>query len=98
MKISRTELDDIWDNKPHGYMKTFVKRNRKNKANKKFVVTTTMRKTMIVDTIEQEVWALTDTSAQNLAHTNNVTVLRNRHNADRWDNTISYSTASKEVR
>jgi hypothetical protein len=98
MTVSRTELDEIWDNRPYGFMKEYIKRHKKNKNNKKFIVTTTMRKTTVIDTISQEVWALTDTSAQNLALNSNVTALRNKHNADRWDSTISYSTVSKEVR
>jgi hypothetical protein len=98
MEVSRTDLDDIWENRPYGFMKEYIKRHKKNKNNKKFIVTTIMRKTTIVDKIEQEVWALNDRSAQNLAHDQNITALRNKHNADRWDNTISYSTVSKEVR
>jgi hypothetical protein len=98
MEVSRTDLDDIWENRPYGFMKEYIKRHKKNKNNKKFIVTTIMRKTTIVDKIEQEVWALNDRSAQNLALDSNVRALRNKHNVDRWDSTISYSTIAKEVR
>ena len=98
MEVSRTDLDDIWENRPYGFMKEYIKRHKKNKNNKKFIVTTFMRKTMVVDTITQEVWALTGTSAQSLALSSNMTTLRNKHNVDRWDSTISYSTTAKEVR
>jgi hypothetical protein len=97
MEISRTDLDDIWENRPYGFMKEYIKRHKKSKNNKKFIVTTFMRKTMVVDTITQEVWALTGTSAQSLALNSNMTTLRNKHNVDRWDSTISYSTTAKEV-
>ena len=98
MEVSRTDLDDIWENRPYGFMKEYIKRHKRSKNNKKFIVTTIMRKTTIVDKIEQEVWALNDRSAQNLVHDQNITALRNKNNADRWDNTISYSTVSEEVR
>ena len=55
MKLTRQELEDIWENKPYGY---FAKMVKDLKGKKKYVVTTVAKKEVVVDTEVQTVWAM----------------------------------------
>ena len=92
--LTRQELEDIWENKPHGY---FPKMLKERKGAKKYIVTTEVRKTNVVtiDTIVQEVWAKNATTAQSLVHQAAVLKLRNTHGLSQWDGSVSYTTIAK---
>ena len=94
MQFTREELEDIWENKPYGYFSKMVK---DIKGKKKFIVTTEARKSEVVDTEVQTVWAKDAHQAQNIAHGTNCAKIRVRLDAD-WNTAISYSTRAMEAK
>jgi hypothetical protein len=92
MKLSREELEDIWENKPYGYLSKLVK---ERKGTKKFIVTTEARRAVVVDQEVQEVWAKDHIAAQNKVHSTATNVLRRRLGFDMWDGSVSYTTRAK---
>ena len=103
MHLTRQELEDIWENKPYGY---FAKMVKDLKGKKKYVVTTHVKKEVIVDTEVQTVWAKDAHSAQNLVHNTSVTALkrrldgtlRRRLEVNQWDSSMSFSTKAAEAK
>ena len=95
MQFTREELEDIWENKPYGY---FSKMVEDVKGKKKFIVTTDARKSVVVDTEVQTVWAKDAHQAQNIAHGAATNVLRRRLGFNMWDGSVSYSTKAVEAK
>ena len=89
MKLTREELEDIWENKPYGFFDKMVK---ERKGTTKFIVTTEARKAAVVDKEVQEVWAKDYKSAQSKVHSAACNVLRRRLSANVWDDSVTYVT------
>lgn len=94
MHLTRQELEDIWENKPHGF---FAKMVKDLKGKKKYVVTTVANKVVVVDTEVQTVWAKDANAAQYIAHNTSVNTLRRRLGVDMWDRSMNYSTKAVEA-
>jgi hypothetical protein len=89
MQLTRQDLEDIWENKPYGY---FSKMLSTRKGKKKYRVITELRKTSVIDTDEQEVWAKDATAAQSLVHQSATLRLRNKHGLTQWDGFVNYTS------
>lgn len=95
MHLTRQELEDIWESKPHGF---FTKMVKDLKGKKKYVVRTDAKKVVVVDSEVRTVWAKDANAAQYLAHNTNISALRRRLGVDMWDNSMSYSTKAMEAK
>lgn len=94
MQLTRQDLEDIWENKPYGY---FSKMLSTHKGKKKYCVITELRKTSVIDTDEQEVWAKDATAAQSLVHQSATLRLRNKHGLTQWDGSVVFSTKAISI-
>lgn len=94
MKLTRQELEDIWENKPYGHFSRLLK---ERKGMKKFIVTTEALQAVVVDKEVQEVWAKDYSSAQTKVHSAATNVLRRRLGFNMWDDSVSYSTKAVEA-
>jgi hypothetical protein len=94
MTLTRQDLEDIWENKPYGY---FSKVLSERKGKKKYRVITELRKTSVIDTDEQEVWAKNATAAQSLVHQSATLRLRNKHKLTMWDSSVIFSTKAISI-
>lgn len=89
MKLTRQELEDIWENKPYGHFSRLLK---ERKGTKKFIVTTEARQAVVVDKEVQEVWAKDYSAAQTKVHSAATLVLRRRLGLNLYDGSVSYVT------
>jgi len=90
--FSKAELDDIWENKPHGH---FTKLVKSVKGKKKYKIKTVAYRTTEEVLGEEETVVLAKTRDDAIGRLNQercVTALRHKLKLQLWDHSVRYKT------